>query len=147
MPEKYTYHLTDDERSQLAAVIRLQSGTAQKVRRAHILLKADASGPDWTDQRIADAFDCRTRTVARLRKRVVEEGVEAALSSKKEGVPAHNRLLNGEREAHILAERLGPAPAGYSNWSLRLLAERVVELNIVESISHETVRHAIKKTE
>lgn len=145
MPEKYTFHLTDEERNDLGEVIRRQSGTAMKVRRAHILLKADASGPGWTDQQIADAFNCRTRTVARLRKRVVEEGVAAALASKKEGVPAHNRLLDGSGEARLLAERLGDPPPGYSNWTLSLLADRVVQLELTDSISRESVRRTIKK--
>lgn len=145
MAKKYVFHLSPEERTMLESVIRKQDGTAMKVRRAHILLQADASGPCWTDAHIAEAYGCRTTTVARLRQRVVEDGVDAALRSKKEGVPAHNRLLNGEREAHIIAERLKPVPEGYANWSLRLLADRVVELNIVDSISHETVRHAIKK--
>lgn len=145
MTKKYTFHLTDDEREMLRGVIKRLAGTAMKVRRAQIMLKADASGPGWTDAQIAEAFSCPTKTVARLRERVATSGVEAALANQKEGVPAHNRLLSGAQEARIIAERLGKPPAGYANWSLRLLAERAVELQLVESISHETVRRVLKK--
>ena len=146
MTAKYTFHLSDDERDLLRGVIKRLAGTSLKVRRAQIMLKADASGPRWTDAKIAEAFSCPTKTVARVRQRVVETGVEAALANQKEGIPAHNRLLSCDQEARIIAERLGKPPAGYANWSLRLLAERVVELQIVESISHETVRGVLKKT-
>lgn len=145
MKKQHIVDLTDDERALLENVIKQQAGTATKICRAQILLKADASGPNWTDARIADAFSCRASTVYRLRKRCAEEGVAATLASKKEGVPAHNRLLDGKREAYILAERLGEPPAGYANWTLRLLADRVVELELVDSISHETLRRTLKK--
>lgn len=143
---KYTFHLTDDERELLRGVIKRQAGTSLKIRRAQIMLKADASGPGWIDGQIAEAFSCPTKTVARIRQRVVETGVESALANQKEGAPARSRLLSGDQEARIIAERLGKPPAGYANWSLRLLAERVVELQIVESISHETIRGVLKKT-
>lgn len=143
---KYTFHLTDDERSLLRGVIKRVAGTSLKMRRAQIMLKADASGPRWTDAEIAEAFSCPTKTVARIRERVVETGVEATLANQKEGCSSHKRLLSGDQEARIIAERLGKPPAGYANWSLRLLADRVVELRIVESISHETIRRVLKKT-
>ncbi len=108
---------------------------------------ADASGPRWTDAQIAEAFFCPIKTVARIRQRVVEIGVEATLANQKEGTPAHNRLLSGAQEARIIAERLGKPPAGYANWSLRLLADRVVELQLVDSISHETIRGVLKKNQ
>lgn len=112
---KYTFHLTDDERELLRGVIKRQAGTSLKVRRAQIMLKADASGPGWTDGLIAEAFSCPTKTVARIRQRVVETGVEAALANQKEGAPGHNRLLSGDQEARVIAERLGKPPAGYAN--------------------------------
>ena len=110
------------------------------------LLKADADGPAWTDQKIADAFSCRTKTVENIRQRCVLEGFEQALERKRREFPPVPKLLNGEQEAHIIALRLGPPPKGYANWSLRLLARRVVELAIIESISHETIRRTLKKT-
>ncbi len=144
--KKYVFHLTDGEREMLREVIKRLAGTSMKVRRAQMMMKADASGPDWSDGQIAEAFSSQTCTVARLRTRVAEAGVEDELASKKEGVPALNRLLSGKQEARIIAERLGKSPAGYANWSLRLLAERVVELQLVDSVSHETIRSVLKKT-
>lgn len=149
MAEKHSYSLSEAERAMLEDVIKRLKGSSEKVRRAHILLKADSSpdGPGWSDARIAEAYGCWARTVERLRKRVVEEGLDSALESKKQGVNARNRLLDGNQEALILAARLGEPPKGYANWSLRLLANRVVELGIVESISPETIRKTLKKTE
>lgn len=144
MQKKYLVRLTDSERDTLTGVIKTLSGSSQKVRRAQMLLKADADGPAWTDAKIADAFDCRTRTVENLRERFVTEGFALTLN----GAPKKPRpkLLDGKQEAKVIALRLGPPPKGYANWSLRLLADRVVELSIAESISHETVRQTLKKT-
>ena len=146
MQKKYIVRLTESERKALRDVIKKLSGRSQKVRRAHILLKADADGPGWTDARIADAFTCRTRTVETIRQRFVVHGFEETLNGKQRSQPSTEKLLNGEQEAKVIATRLGPPPQGYSNWSLRLLARKVVELEIVESISHETVRRTLKKT-
>jgi hypothetical protein len=121
-------------------------GSSQKVRRAQLLLKADADGPGWTDARIADAFSCRTRTVENLRERFVVGGFEAAPGHKARAAPPQAKLLDGEQEAKLIALRLGTPPAGFAHWTLRLLAERVVELEIVGAISHETVRQTLKKT-
>jgi Homeodomain-like domain len=115
------------------------------VRRAQILVKADADGPNWADERIAEAFSCRTRTVERLRQRFVEQGFEETLHRVERKQPPVEKLLNGDQEARIIATRLGPPPKGYSNWTLRLLARKVVELEIVDSVSYETVRRTLKK--
>jgi Homeodomain-like domain len=130
----------------LATVIKKLKGTSQKVRRAHILLKADADGPNWTDRRIADAFDCRTKTVENVRQRLVEHGFREALDRSRRKTPPVEKLLDGDQEARIIATRLGSPPPGYANWTLRLLARKVVELGIVESVSYETVRRTLKKT-
>jgi len=144
MPKKYLVHLSDAERDTLHQLIARHQGSAQKVRRAHMLLKADANGPNWTDQQIAEAFFCRTHTVANLRQRLVEDGFEIALH----GQPHARRpkKLTGDQEAEVIALRLGPAPTGFAHWSLRLLARQVVELEIVEDISHETLRQTLKQT-
>jgi hypothetical protein len=147
MEKKYIVRLTEEERNILREVIRKLKGSSQKVRRAHILLKADADGPDWTDKRIAEAFSCRTQTVESLRQRLVTEGFDVALCGRKRVKPPREKLLDGEQEAKLIAMRLGEPPQGFANWSLRLLAEKFVELEIVESISHETVRQTLKKTE
>jgi hypothetical protein len=146
MPKRYVVRLTDEERSVLTGVVQKLKGSSQKVRRAQILLKADADGPGWTDLRIADAFSCRTRTVENLRERFVAGGFAAALEHKARAVPPQAKLLDGEQEAKLIALRLGTPPAGFAHWTLRLLAEQVVELEIVGAISHETVRQTLKKT-
>jgi hypothetical protein len=146
MIKKYIVRLTDQERDELAAVIKKFKGTSQKVRRAQILSKADADGPNWTDQGIAEAFGCRTRTIEKLRQRLVESGFRETLDSVKRESPPVEKLLSGEQEARIIATRLGSPPPGYANWTLRLLARKVVELGIVESVSYETVRRTLKKT-
>jgi transposase len=145
MQKKYIVRLGAGERRTLTEVVKQLAGSSQKVRRAQVLLKADADGPAWTDARIAEAFGCRTKTVENIRERFVTQGFELTL----DGPPktARPKRLDGKQEAQIIAVRLGPPPKGYANWSLRLLADRVVELAIVESISHETVRQALKKTD
>ena len=146
MQKKYIVRLSDEERDTLKEVVKKLKGTSQKVRRAQILLKADALGPSWSDDRIADAFSCRTRTVEKVRQRLVERGFNETLDGIKRATPPTEKLLDGEQEAEIIATRLGPPPIGYANWTLRLLARKVVELEIVDSISHETVRRTLKKT-
>lgn len=146
MQKKYIVRLSDSEREELRIVVKKLKGTSQKVRRAQILLKADADGPNWNDERIAEAFSCRTRTVEKIRKRLVERGFEETLHGAKRSTPPVEKLLNGEQEARIIATRLGSPPKGYANWTLRLLARKVVELEIVDTVSHETVRRTLKKT-
>lgn len=146
MQKKYIVRLTEAERDELQTVVKKLKGTSQKVRRAQILLKADSDGPNWTDQQIADAFDCRTKTVENVRQRLVERGFTETLHGKQRSEPAVAKLLDGEQEAKLIALRLSPAPAGYATWSLRLLARRVVALELVDQISYETVRRTLKKT-
>lgn len=145
MPKKYIVRLTDAERKTLGAIVAKLKGSSQKVRRAQVLLKADAEGPNWTDAKIAEAFGCRTQTVENIRERFVTQGFEITVQGNPRVEP-RPKLLDGKQEAKIIAMRLGPPPAGFANWTLRLLAEQVVALEIVESISHETVRRTLKKT-
>lgn len=146
MEKKYIVRLTDCERNTLVEIVKRLKGTSQRVRRAQILLKADADGPAWTDMQIAEAYACRTKTVENIRQRLVERGFEETLNGKKRANPPTEKLLDGKQEAKVIATRLGPPPKGYANWTLRLLARKVVELEIVESVSHETVRRTLKKT-
>lgn len=146
MQKKYIVRLTEKEREICRQTIKKLKGTSEKVRRAQILLKADAEGPAWTDRRIAEAFSCRTKTVENIRQRLVLQGFEQAFERKKRESSPSGKLLDGAQEAQIIALRLGPPPKGYANWALRLLARKVVELEIVESISHETIRQTLKKT-
>jgi len=146
MQKKYIVRLSEEERSECEQVIKKLKGSASKVRRAQILLKADADGPAWTDQKIADAFNCRTRTVEKLRQRVVEAGFDVGLKGEKREHPPTPPKLDGEGEAKLIALRLGKPPVGYGRWTLQLLADQLVTLEIVESICPETVRKTLKKT-
>jgi hypothetical protein len=139
--------LTKTEQKTLKEVIKKLKGSSQKVRRAQILLKADVNGPAWTDARIAEAFDCRVKTIEYLRQRLVTEGFELALNGKKRQTPPTEPLLDGKGQAKLISMRLGKPPAGYGRWTLKLLADELVALEIVESISYETVRQTLKKTE
>jgi transposase len=143
--KKYIVRLTDQERQICQDTIRKPRASFMKVRRAHILLKTDANGPGWTDQQIAQAFDCEIKTVENVRRRLVTCGFEPALRGEKRVKPPRPKLLDGEQEAKVIALRLGEPPAGFANWSLRLLAGKVVELGIAPGISHETVRQTLKK--
>jgi hypothetical protein len=147
MNKKYIVRLSEEERRVCGEVIKKLKGSSQKVRRAQILLKADADGPAWTDVRIAEAFGCRTQTVENVRKWLVTEGFARAWEGKKRETPPTPPLLDGEGEAKLIAMRLGKPPAGYGRWTLHLLAEQLVALEVVDSISHETVRQTLKKTE
>ncbi len=120
MQKKYIVRLTAAERQSLSAVVKKLKGSSQKVRRAQILLKADADGPAWTDAQIADAFACRIKTVENIRQSLVERGLEVTLNGKKRDQPATTKLLDGEQEAKVIATRLGPPPTGYAHWTLRL---------------------------
>ena len=146
MRKKYVVRLTDQERAELNQIVKKFKGTSQKVRRAQILLKADADGPNWADWRIAEAFGCRRQTVENVRQYLVERGFGLTLNGVKRAAPPTPKRLDGRQEAQVIAARLGSPPAGYANWSLRLLARKVVELQIVDTISHETVRRTLKKT-
>jgi len=146
MNKKYIVRLSAEERRTLREVVKELKGSSQKVRRAQMLLKADADGPAWTDERIAEAFDSNTRTVEKLRERFVTEGFEQTLHGKLRAQPATEKILDGKKEAKVIAMRLGKPPKGYANWTLRLLARKVVELEIVPAISHETLRKTLKKT-
>lgn len=146
MRKKYIVRLTDEERDSLQQVVGKFKGTSQKVRRAQVLLKADADGPGWTDARIAEAFGCRTKTVENIRERFVTKGFDVTLNGEPRLKPPRPKLLDGQQEAKVIAMRLSTPPPGFANWTLRLLAEQVVALEIAESISYETVRRTLKKT-
>lgn len=145
MLKKYIVRLTAAEREALHGIVGKFQGTAQRVRRAQVLLKADADGPGWTDAQIAEAFGCRTKTVENIRERFVTAGFELTLEGQPRLKPPRPRLLDGAQEAQVIALRLGAPPPGFANWTLRLLAQQVVALEIVAAISYETVRRTLKK--
>jgi hypothetical protein len=145
MQKKYVVRLTDAERDALNVLVKKKRVSSQKVLRARVLLKADSDGPQWNDAEIAGAFDCRTKTVENIRERFVTEGLEITLDGKPK-CRVRRKILDGEQEAAIIALRLGTPPKGFANWTLRLLAEQAVALEIVDSVSHETLRGMLKKT-
>jgi len=147
MNKKYIVRLTDEERVVCETTIKNEKGKSEKLRRATILLKADADGPGWKDEKISEAVGCSARTVENVRQAFVLEGFEAALARKKRASPPTPKRLDGAGEAKLIALRLGKPPTGYGQWTLRLLADQLVELEIVESISPETVRQTLKKME
>ncbi len=150
MNKRYRVRLTDEERNHLEKLVRKGKAHARKLLYARILLKADENGPaasaSWTDERIADALEVSVATVARQRRRYCEEGLEVALLPKKPARRPRRRVLDGRAEAHLIALACSNPPEGRDHWPLRLLADRMVELGYVESLSYETVRRTLKKT-
>lgn len=144
--KKYVVRLTDDERQHCRDLLRKGFCAATRRLRAAILLKTDVDGPGWVDERIAEALDCAVATVENIRKRFVLDGFEASLERKKQVRPSKQRTLDGRGEAHLIALACGDPPEGRERWTLKLLANRLVELEIVESISDQTVRRTLKKT-
>lgn len=147
MRKRYVVHLTGEERERLEDLVRRGRAHARRLLYARILLKADASeaGPAWADERIADALETSAATVARERRRFSEDGLEVALMPRKPGKP-RRRVLDGRAEARLVALACSEPPEGRGSWTLRLLADRMVDLGIVEGVSHETVRRTLKKT-
>jgi len=146
--KKYKVTLTLDERKSLQDLIAAGKAAALKLAHARILLKADAApdGPGWTDARIAEAVEVNRTTVEQVRQRFVEQGLEAALVRKKQDRPSRERKLDGAGEARLIALACSEPPTGRAAWTLRLLADQLVELEVVDTISTETVRQALKKT-
>jgi Homeodomain-like domain len=145
MNKKYSVRLSDEERGVCQEIVKRLKGSSEKVKRAQILLKADADGPGWSDVKIAEAYECRVQTVETVRKRLVTEGFQVALERKKRLTAPTPHRLDGVAEAKLIAMRLGKPPAGYGRWSLQLLADELVALEVVSSICPETVRKALKK--
>lgn len=146
--EKYVVRLSAEERNQLDEVLGRKRASRFSRTRARIYLKADEGpeGPGWSDARIAEAFDVNERTVSRARRQLIEEGLEASLKKKSSPRPGRRRL-DGAKEARLIALACGPAPEGHARWTLRLLADRMVELeDDLGELSYETVRRALKKT-
>ena len=148
MKKKYLVTLTADEREQLNVMITAGTASAKKLAHARVLLKADQgeNGPAWVDEVIAEAVEVSTDTVARVRQRFVEQGLEAALVRKKQDRPSRERVLDGSAEARLLAVACSDPPDGRAAWTLTMLADKLVELEVVESVSRESVRRVLKKT-
>lgn len=147
MKKKYPVRLSAHERDQLESLIAVGVAAARKLHHARVLLKADEGpdGPAWPDQRIAEAVEVSQPTISRVRKQYVQEGLEAALDRR---MPrrVYHRKLDGAQEARLVALACSTPPTGQARWSLRLLADRLVELEVVDDISYQTVRTTLKKT-
>ena len=144
--KKHKVELTSEERHLLETLVSKGKHDALKIQRAHILLKADVNGGGWRDAQIADAFGCHPQTVYNVRKRFRERGCLAALERKKQSQPSRLPKLDGQGEARLIALCCSDPPEGFSRWTLQLLADQLVELQLVESISAEAVRQTLKKT-
>lgn len=148
MNKKYVVRLTSEERQTLHPVVSVGKAAARKILHARILLLADQGpdGPAKTDAQIAETLSAHARTIAGVRQRLVEQGLEAALNRKKQTQPSRPRKIDGKAEARLIALRCGTPPQGRMRWTLTLLADRMVELRVVDSLSYETVRRTLKKT-
>lgn len=148
MVSKYVVRLTTEERQRLSRLISVGKAAAYRRKHAAVLLKVDEGdgGSGWTDEKATESCAVSVRTVANLRRRFVEQGLEAALNRQKQSRLSRQPILDGEKEAKLVALCCGTVPAGHGRWTLRLLADKLVELEIVDSISHETVRQYLKKT-
>lgn len=146
MPKRYIVRLSEAERQSLQDRVSSGKAAAAKIKQAHILLNIDVNGQGWTDEAAATALSCHPNTVANLRQRLVEQGLEAALERKRRKSPARQRVCDGEAEAKLIALRCGAPPVGQARWTLRLLADKAVEFELVPAICHETVRQVLKKT-
>jgi len=147
LPKKlYVVELTEEERECLNGLVSKGKAPAYKRRHAQILLKSDAAAdaPGWTDQQIVEAFDVSSSTVERVRERFVEEGLEAAINRKKQA-NRKPRTIDGDAEAYLIALACSKPPEGSLRWTLKMLAGRLVELHLVETVSRETVRRTLKK--
>jgi transposase len=147
MGKKYKVTLTVEERQHLKELVSTGKNNAQRIKHAHILLAVDESeNASQTDWEVAKRFHCHVNTVASIRERFVEEGFEFALERKKRISPPHSPIFDGRAEAHLIALACSPPPEGRNSWTMQLLADKCVELNIVEKTSDETVRKVLKKT-
>lgn len=145
MNKKYIVRLTREERKELETLVKKGSAQAYRIKHANILLAADANGPGWTDEQTRAAYRCNRNTVTNMRQRFVEQGFEAAMERKKREEPARERILDGEKEARLIAVACSPPPAGRARWTLQMLADKLVALKVVDSISDQTVRRTLKK--
>jgi transposase len=146
MKKRGAVFLKRGERKKLEQMVRRGKAKATEIRRANILLKTDGNGPRWTDERIAEAFGCSRQVVVNVRRRYVKRGLDGTVKRKKQEYPSRTPVLDGKGEARVLALACSQAPGGRNHWTLRMLANRVVELEIADEISHETVRQTLKKT-
>ena len=146
MNKKYIVRLTAEERKELEILVKKGKTQAYRIKHANILLAVDADGPNLFDDDSARIFGCHQNTVRNVRQRFVEQGIKVALERKKRDKPPRELKIDGEKEAQLIAIACSEPPAGRAKWTLKMLAERLVELDIVDTISDQTVRRTLKKT-
>jgi hypothetical protein len=146
--KKYIVRLSAEERTTLSKLIHSGRGQARIFTRARILLKADQStdGPSWSDEEISNALDVTVQSIERIRKQLIEEGFDAVLSRREYKQKVSRKKIDGDVEAHLIAICCGEPPLGRTRWTLRLLADKIVELGYIDTISHEAIRQTLKKT-
>jgi hypothetical protein len=146
MAVKYVVGLTEGERRELIELVSKGQAAAYRIKHANVLLKVDADGPNWTDAEAAEAYSCHVNTVSNIRRRFVNNGLTAALERKRQNRPSRERVFDGAKEAKLMATACSEPPAGRAHWTMQLLADRVVELKIVDSVSRKTVERTLKKS-
>jgi transposase len=144
--KKYIVALSPEQQQELEQLVNKGRAPAYQIKHANILLKVDANGAGWADKQVAEAFGCHAGTVANVRRRFVERGLQGAVIRKVQAAPSREPILDGEKEAHLIALACSPPPEGRVRWTLKLLAGKLVELEVADSISDQTVRRTLKKT-
>jgi transposase len=146
MNKRYIVRLTADERKDLENLLKKGKTQAYRVKHAHILLAIDADGPNWPDHQAAKAYRCHQNTVRNVRQRFVEQGLEAALERKPQDAPSRQRIIDGDREARLISIACSTPPEGRAKWTMQMLADQLVTLKVVDSVSGQTVWRTLKKT-
>ena len=146
MNKKYIVRLTAEERKELENLAKKGKTQAYRIKHANILLAVDADGPNWPDNQAAKAYKCHQNTVVNVRQRFVEQGFQAALERKKQQVPSRKRIIDGENEARLISVACSKPPEGCAKWTMQMLADELVALKVVDSVSGQTVWRTLKKT-
>jgi len=146
MNKKYIVRLTTEEQKELENLVKKGKTQAYRVKHANILLAIDADGPNWSDHQAAKAYKCHENTVRNVRQRFVEQGLEAALERKTQQVPSRKRIIDGDSEARLISIACSTPPKGHAKWTMQMLADKLVVLKVVDSISGQTVWRTLKKT-
>jgi len=146
MNKKYIVRLTTEERKEMGDLLKKGKTQAYRIKHANILLAIDADGPNWSDHQAAKAYKCHDNTVRNVRQRFVEQGLEAALERKQQDVPSRKRIIDGEKEARLISIACSQPPEGCAKWTVQMLADELVVLKIVDSVSGQTVWRTLKKT-
>ncbi len=146
MNKKYIVQLTVEEKKELENLVKKGKTQAYRIKHANILLAVDADGPNWPDHQVAKAYKCHQNTVVNVRQRFVEQGFQAALKRKKQQAPSRRRIIDGENEARLISIACSKPPEGSAKWTMQMLADELVTLKAVDSVSGQTVWRTLKKT-